>query len=447
MRGIRQRVGVFIVVLCAALSCAATAYAAAVPVAPGKATASGFLPASGCTCHSGRVGEWEGSMHAKALRDPVFVAKAAEAEAKAGAVVAAFCRRCHGPVADMTGSRATGAIGAEAVTCMYCHQAVGNAGEPGNTSHLLVTDLTRRAQVKDPVAPHAAAYSAFHASAALCGGCHDVRHPVNGTPLESTYSEWKASAYAKRGTTCQDCHMGLYQGAIGPSIRTAANSGPQRPGIYAMSFVGANVAQDDPDAARELLRGAASVRVAMPQVVAAGEKTPVEVTVANVGAGHSLPTGLTEVRQMWLRVWAMDADGTKTTVGEHVFGTVLEDAAGRHPVEVWEATGVRSDDRIPAGGSARYRYSFTMPQDGGKAEVFAALYYKSLPDEAAAAVGVDNPVTTMAETRRVVYGSQADLDAARTDRSRGSVWPTVAAVAFGMLAAVALLVALRRKGR
>jgi len=41
----------------------------------------------------------------------------------------------------------------------------------------------------------------------------------------------------------------------------------------------------------------------------AGEVVTLEVKVRNVAAGHNLPTSLTEVRQMWLDVQAVDGAG------------------------------------------------------------------------------------------------------------------------------------------
>src|SRR5690606_28292770 len=84
--------------------------------------------------------------------------------------------------------------------------------------------------------------SPFHTSSAMCGTCHNLRHPAytrhdvtgeyelnaldtpgdptKGFPEQSTYDEWLASEYATTGvyapqfggnqeivSTCQDCHM------------------------------------------------------------------------------------------------------------------------------------------------------------------------------------------------------------------------------------------------
>lgn len=412
---VRAKTTLFLaLILIGGLALAPFAFAQGKPVQPGNATADGFLPSSSCGCHAARVQEWAPSMHAKAIADPVFLLKVAQAQAEVGEEVTAFCKRCHSPIGNMTGDplgEKTPAA-AEGVTCMYCHQVVGIDGKPANTSHLVEANLTRRAQLKDPAAPHPAAYSELHTKAEFCGGCHDVNHPGNGTHLETSYSEWAASPYAKEGVVCQDCHMNSKPGVVGPSKGTACAGGKQRDNIFAMSFVGANVGQGPAEASSALLKSAATVEVSMPEVVPGGSATSLTVTVKNVGAGHYLPTGLTEERQMWLSVYSEGADGSKTDIGERRFGTVLKDAKGAYPAEMWNAVAVQSDDRIPPRGSVASDYTFTMPQGAKQAKVVAVLSYKSIPDELATQANVANPVTEMAALTKVVYASQAEKDAA-----------------------------------
>ena len=425
----------------AGLAFATSAVAEGKPVQPGNATADGFLPSASCTCHAVRVGEWAPSMHAKAIVDPVFLAKVAEAQAEAGDGVATFCKRCHSPIGNMTGDPvgARTPAAAEGVTCMYCHQVVGIDGKPANTSHLVEANLTRRAQLKDPGAPHPAAYSELHTKAEFCGGCHDVDHPGNGTHLETSYSEWAAGPYAKEGTVCQDCHMSSKPGVVGPSSGTACEGGPQRDNIFAMTFVGANVGQGPQDASRAMLKSAATMDLSVSEIVPGGSVTSVTVTITNAGAGHYLPTGLTEVRQMWLSVFAENADGSKTDIGERHFGTVMKDAQGKYPAEMWNAVGIQSDDRIPPRGSVTSDYSFTMPKASKQAKVVAVLSYKSVPDELAAKANVQNPTTEMAASSKVVFASQAEKDAAAKPAAPAEN-PSDGGVSWPLLAAGAVLV-------
>ena len=160
----RVLVAFLAVVAAASLFAPAVAGAAGVPVEPGNATQEAFPPSDACTCHSMLVEEWSASMHAQALSDPVFNAKVAQADAATGGKLGPFCRTCHAPAAAMTGELAagnvTGAGTQQGVGCMFCHQVIAMKNvEPGNTSHLVDPSGTRRAQLKDPQAPHPAEYS------------------------------------------------------------------------------------------------------------------------------------------------------------------------------------------------------------------------------------------------------------------------------------------------
>ena len=403
-----RRLVVFVLALCVVVSAAATAGAAGKPVEPGNAKSSQFNSVSECGCHSSLVDEWTASMHAQALTDPLYLTKLEEGNKATDGALGAFCNKCHGPVATMTGEIGgeMSTVSAESITCTFCHYAVGNQGEPGNTSQLVEPDGVRRAQLKDPQAPHPAAFNEFQTKAEICGGCHNVLHPVNNMHLESTYSEWQKSPYAKQGIVCQDCHMSAQPGTIGPSKGTAAAGAPERDNIYRMTFVGGQVALGPSELAVARLKSAATLGLEVAEIVGPGQEASVTVTTTNSGAGHYLPTGLTEVRQMWLEVSATDADGKKTVIGEHRFGTELKDAEGNFPVELWEAEGIASDDRIPPMESVKDSYTFTMPAGATQAEITAALYYQSASDEFAKKAGVDNPTTEMASASSVVFASE-----------------------------------------
>jgi len=338
-------------------------------------------------------------------------------------------------------------VGAEGVTCDFCHQVNGTDGPIGNASVVVTGDGIKLAQLKDPQAPHAAAYSQFHETAEFCGNCHNVDHPVNGMHLEATYTEWKNGPYAAEGIVCQDCHMTPGAGVTKPNPGKAASMGPQRDHIYTMTFAGGNVGLGDAVLAEERLKAAAELTLDVPEVVESGE-VAVTTTITNVGAGHYLPTGLTEVRQMWLEVTATDDAGNELLNERRDFGSVLKDAQGAYPVELWDAVDFYSDDRIPPKQSTSNDYSFPMAT--GPVTVKAALYYRSCSEEMADKAGVDIPTTTMAEVTKTVYPSaqaataaDEEPDEAETSQSSGSTAWLVLAVAG--LAAVAVAVVLIRK--
>lgn len=413
-----------------------------------------FAPARECSCHSAFVEQWSKSMHAQALTDPIYLAKKAEADKATDGALGQFCDSCHGPAATMLGQIGAADMSqgaADAVGCSFCHQVVGWEGDViANTPHLVVPDNTRRAQIKDPRAPHSAAYSAFHESAEFCGGCHNVNHPINALPLEATYTEWKNSPYAEEGIVCQDCHMSEAPGRIGPYTGSAGSGGPERDNIYKMTFVGGNAILGPKDLATARLKSAATIELVAPEVLAGGESATAEVTVTNSGAGHYLPTGLTEVRQMSLAVYAEFPGGETKLLGERKFGTILADGEGNAPVELWEAEAIHSDDRIPPRESITENYSFTLDEGYERAKIRASLLYQSVPDELAEKAGVDNPVTTMAMAVQPVYANEdlreAALATQGTSETGGSALLVTALAVLGVGLVTALgFVLLRRR--
>ena len=420
-----------------------SAVAAEVKVEPGAAGADAFVAAAGCTCHGPLVQQWSRSMHNQALTDPIYLTKLEEAKKATDGKLGPFCLKCHGPVAVMAGQaegeRSPSA--ANAVGCSFCHQVVGIDGHPGNTNQIVETDGIRRAQIKDPQAPHPAQYSELHEKAEFCGACHNVMHPINGMHLESTYEEWSKSPYAEEGVVCQDCHMSAAPGQRGPAKGSAAVGAPQRDNIYQMTFVGANRILGPADAAEAMLKSAATMEITSQDIVAPGSESSLSVKITNSGAGHYLPTGLTEVRQMWLEVYA-ESDAGSTKLGERRFGTVLADDKGNHPVELWDATQIHSDDRIPPKQSVTADFKFDMPEGQTDLNLKAVLKYQSVDDEFAAKAGVDNPVTEMAVAQAAVYDSEQTKATAQAEQAKqeqgGGGAPNTLVVGLGALSAVAI---------
>lgn len=406
--------GLFLRAFAAALVIAGIASTAAVALP--EFPAELFLPSTSCGCHGGLVAQWEQSMHAKALRDPLYLYKLEKANAETDGAIGPFCETCHGAVAAMAGEipgRDFSPQGGEGVTCTLCHQMTGRQeGRIGNTSIVVEPDGTMRAQLDDAVSPfHATGFSAFHTSAEFCGTCHNVFNPANGLDLETTYTEWSEGPYAAEGIVCQDCHMTPGPGVTKPNPGTAAAGGPQRPHIYTMTFAGGNVGLGDAALAEERLKAAAKVELEVPKIVEGGGTVPAVVRITNIGAGHYLPTGLTDFRRMWLEVVATGPDGTETLVGKREFHTVFSDAEGNSPADMWNAVAVESDDRIPPRESVEDVWDATMPVEG-PLTLSATLYYRSCTEEVAKEAGVEIPTTTMASVTKAVYTSQEEAAAA-----------------------------------
>ena len=362
-----------------------------------------FESPEGCLCHTDLRSQWTQSMHAKALDDPLYQLVLEKAKKEAGAAVGEYCETCHAPGAMMMGTidNAKGNIADSGITCSFCHQVTTQtAKEPGNTSLGFPEngpDKVYRAQIIDHQAMHPAGSNELFSTAEFCGACHNVNHPANGAPLEATYTEWKESSYAKNGVTCQNCHMEAIPGAKAPYKGSAALGAPIRDNIFAMTFTGANVAQANAAAARTLLESAANIKIEAPENIAPGTGAKVKVSVTNTGAGHTLPTGITELRRMWLDISLVGADGTTKNLDIQEFATILRDGKGNVGVDVWNAAGIESDIRIKAGETFTRELSVEIPRDAAKGiRLVATLNYQSAPDELAAASGIENPTTKMA---------------------------------------------------
>jgi hypothetical protein len=443
-----------IMTLAIVVSVLATAgIATAAPPPVQKLPAGAFVPPENCGCHAAFQETWKQSMHAKALSDPIYQAKLAQGEKETGGKLGNFCNTCHAPVAVMSGEiqgtdrSKTSPQSASAISCDFCHQVDGaRLQPPRDASYKMVIDGMKHGPLVDAQAPHPWRSAPFFKSAEFCGNCHNVTHPFNGTHLESSYSEWKRSPYAAKGIVCQDCHMTPGPGVTKPNPGQACVTGPQREMIYTMTWAGGNVALGDSARAEANLKAAAKLEVTGTRDAETSQAT-ILATVTNVGAGHDLPTGLTEVREMWLDLKAVDESGKVVGSVRRDFGTVLKDSRGNHPVEMWAATGVYSDDRIPATRSKTTTLTVPVPKEGALT-VKAALYYRSASEALGKEAGVEIPTTTMASVQTRVFGSEQAAAAAREKSAAatgapaaGGLWLWIlglglAAIAIGLVAFV-----------
>ena len=187
--------------------------------------------------------------------------------------------------------------------------------------------------------------------------------------------------------------------------------------IYTHQFVGGNATSlaspEHQKLATEQLQAAASVSVAPPASVTPGADMELQVTVNNKGAGHYLPTGLTEVREMWLDVTVIDAGGKtiyqsgavdETGVVDPqavMYQTLFRDKDGQTTHKPWLAAEILSDKRIPPMGSVTEKYSVPVPAGSSMPlTVKAVLRYRSasqfLVDQLMGADAIDMPITDMA---------------------------------------------------
>lgn len=358
-------------------------------------------------CHREIFDQWNGSMHSHAANDEIFRKFYLMVVKEAGPGAVKFCMKCHSPVGvsrkqvPPASGEKLDEISSRGVFCDFCHTVtptgIGNAAFDTGFSTM------KKGPFDDASSPaHGTVTDETIKRSEFCGMCHTVTHPVNGRFIERTYLEWKQSPYntgdPETTTHCQDCHMRQYPGNAGTGAMErkdnpgkAATMGPERPHIWTHYFIGANALYPDtPNYERrrsmveERLRKAAKLEIIVDEDPAAGSGIgKFRVRVHNVGAGHFLPTGLSEVREMWLRVAVIDARGeTLLSSGEigksgavdpgaAMFKTFL--GIGRSDVKlsccffaiveanrILSAERITRDRRIPPKGYDEEKYSFPV---------------------------------------------------------------------------------------
>ena len=413
-------------------------------------------PATCGGCHAEIFNQWEGGVHANALKDPIFQKATklflSEAKTEGELEEARSCVRCHTPLGHLSKEIETTEADYDNpnldtradIFCDFCHSVKSSAGV-GNAPYIVdAGEETEAKKIKwgprDDASSsyHETAFSDLHTKSEMCGMCHDVTHTMNGVPLERTYTEWRESPYntGDPATTvhCQDCHMRQLPGvpATGSTERpdnpgVSASGGKDRDHIYTHYFVGGNAVlptlfeggEENVQMATERLQNCATLEIITPDIPIIWQNANIQVKVNNVGAGHYLPTGLSEVREMWLEVVVKNSFGrTLLQSGQvdddgnldpqaRIFNIKLADKDGNHTANVVKADHVLSDHRIPPKGYAIENYILFVPLSGILGyTIEARLLYRSasqsLIDELLGEDTITLPIIEMAyETTRV----------------------------------------------
>jgi hypothetical protein len=311
-------------------------------------------------CHRDIHRGWQASIHAHALDDPIF-----QQALQGVAPQTQLCLACHAPLAAATGDRDLKShLSWEGVTCDFCHSiAEVTLGDPRTAYRLVPGDVERGPIVNAGTEGHGVEYSPLFGDALLCAGCHEFR-PAQGAAVLTTYSEWQASPYPSEGVTCQTCHMGLTRAnVVDPKVARAATSVVnlhEMPGGHSL----------------DQLMTALRVNV---DAERAGDSLIVRVTLANVGAGHAMPTGFPS-RQVVLETRVTTpVDELKA---ERVYARTVLDEAGRPIVRDDEVMRMRSgsarDTRLAPRETRVERLGFAVP-GAVSASVTVRLRYLHAP--------------------------------------------------------------------
>ena len=379
-------------------------------------------PAQCAQCHPTVFREWASSNHRlMSTSHPYYRLVEDLAAREEGEPFRQWCMGCHNPKAlsaGRTSSAGTGhtrdVAGAslveadargehvldEGTDCQLCHRVASLEHAGGNAGLTLnLADRERYPLEDSPSAPlrwfgerliqarpsvHRESYSReLYRDSRYCGSCHSEFAPGSGAVISDTYAEWAASPFnapddPARNRSCIDCHMHADASRLDEPVPGQATlGGAQKSNLRSHRFTGASLdllGPRDPAAAEQtlaMLRSAATLEAGLE----AGGKRPgarsepeasvvrLRVRVRNVGAGHHLPTGVADLRQLWLWVRVRDRDGglllESGTPGPEgslppdarIFHKILGDAAGK-PVGLrfWRYATLLRDTRIPAGG-------------------------------------------------------------------------------------------------
>lgn len=282
-----------------------------------------------------------------------------------------FCIGCHAPTAvfndelpDFPGVASAAPardslspVSQEGLSCDFCHTVTGpdlNKSLLGdgiaNLSLLYGPSDTKWGPVADATETtyHETAESPYLQSAEFCGSCHDVRipkpDPITGEPfqrLENLFTEWQEGPYNSTDNPhgkvirCQDCHMSLYPmeppGTFPTMTLGVGVDVPERShAIHAFTAVSIpfiddprfpNVDTDETDEfgyplgqmqrREQMLRAACTLTLeGTPETLAVdSDVIPIRVVVTNTGAGHRVPAGFSQERQVWVELVVSDDAG------------------------------------------------------------------------------------------------------------------------------------------
>lgn len=235
---------------------------------------------------------------------------------------------------------------------------------------------------------------AYLRSSEFCGACHDVR--LFGTDvlgvergehfkrLRNAYSEWRAWADTERGAgrepaTCQGCHMSQYPGVCVPAkdgkgdadcpagTRFSARAPVVDPHAVSHYFTSVEVPMTPgfPDAFASdatldafgvpvglrqrrdaMLRHTFALSVEQPTRTTSEVRIPIRIE--NVGAGHRVPAGFSQEREIWIELEVRDARGGVVYRVGHV-DKPDEDLADKRFLRVTTSDDVRDSQGRPQG--------------------------------------------------------------------------------------------------
>ncbi|MBD3162636.1 MAG: hypothetical protein GF346_09725 [Candidatus Eisenbacteria bacterium] len=339
-------------------------------------------------CHRDIYTTWKASAHSRSLEDPTFLDAFRATEAREGDKTARLCLGCHAPMVTVNGDYALEQKTTwEGVSCDVCHSIVSVDLEGRPPGLELEIGSIKRGPIRDAESMHhEVVFSDLHTKSIACAGCHEYTN-AEGTPLLTTYTEWKGSAAAQDGKTCQTCHMSLTAGnVVDPRVARVGEAE-----INLHEVPGGHSIQQLHKAFRVVIEPARE-----------GDTLRVEVQIINRGAGHAVPTGMPG-RRVILTVNARGYSGARFEE-KRVYGKFFLDEEGDRIVHDsgYFAAGVRleSDSRIQPDETRVERFAFPIGAEV-TTDLQVQLHYEHAP------MGEEEPKTrlTFYSEKRFLKGS------------------------------------------
>jgi nitrate/TMAO reductase-like tetraheme cytochrome c subunit len=364
------------------------------------------------SCHSEIFNQWANSNHKNLVEsNPYYMVMESIAGEVEGKEFKQWCMGCHNPSGLTTGlTRTSHSMNdntltntlfekdaktlvntfkkhgnsrlEEGVSCLTCHR-ITDATSQGNASYTVDLSSRKKYPFEDDESSvgkylghkfinakpsvHKDSYmKPLYKDSKYCASCHDETSPLTNKQIVSTFKEWEKSPYnnkkdKSKNKTCIDCHMTyLKDDKFFPLKGVSTDGGSIKKDIKVHYFAGSNhflaglKDKKNENQILQLLRTSAKLDVNI-------KDGQVLVGVENVGAGHHLPTGVADFRELWLDITIKDANdkivfssGKLDINGDlqadaRPFMKVFGDKDG-NPVGLlfWKYEKLLSDTRIPA---------------------------------------------------------------------------------------------------
>ena len=336
--------------------------AGSVALASGGPSLEWVSPSDTCgECHRDIYAMWRDSAHARSMTDPTFLAAYRRLKTRSSAA-AVDCLRCHAPLAAiLPDPRLEDAVTWEGVTCDVCHGIVRvDVASTQPQYRVEISQIKRGPIAGAESGAHEVAHSPLHEDSAICAPCHEYANP-GGVGILTTYREWVESAAARRGETCQSCHMEVTRAdVVDPRIKrdpTARVNLHRTPGGHSQE----------------------QLHKALRLAIVTGRSDgglDLSVRLENVGAGHAVPTGMPGRRiELSARVGTYAGESYEE---RRSYGKRFSDAQDRPIDDVADyfSTGVRllEDTRIRADEERLESFRFPLPPEVA-ADVTVKLQY------------------------------------------------------------------------